>query len=198
MFYENGNPQRVLTVKQGVPNGGWKEYYENGHIKASLNTVNGKKAGLVENYYPNGKLASKIQFYNDLPNGMSIYYDEDGNHIRTVNMVNGAADPNGKIRDSYLDVTTNEMGFAVVDKQTYLNGNFMEYMMVNGVIDYSRIDYFDSNEKLIGSYNSPEAFLAVLNPHKEVRQPNYSELFNLVSEDKTWSLINVTFDLLSK
>ena len=133
LFYENGNLQMIITMKQSIPNGICKTYYEDGKIKTSSNFEDGKVTGLFEEFHPNGKIAKSIQYHNGTANGLKKFFDEEGNHVRSVTMVNDTA--NGKAREIYS------------------NGNFAEYMIYNDSIDYSKVDLFDSAEKHIISYN---------------------------------------------
>ena len=133
-YYENGNKQREVTMEQDIADGNETEYYEDGKIKFSCNYEDGKKTGLYEEFYPNGKLGYNIPYYNDMANGIAKIYDENGNFVRSVTIVNDTA--NGKAID--IDLS---------------NGNYMEYLMLRDSIVNGKVDLFNSDGKLIISYN---------------------------------------------
>ena len=57
-FHDNGKLKTQGTIKDGLPNGEWKQYYENGQLEWQGKYVNGKYEGEWKFYHDNGQLES--------------------------------------------------------------------------------------------------------------------------------------------
>ena len=76
---DNGEKGSEGTLKNGKPNGLWKEYYINGQIIMVGNFKNGKKDGSWKEYYgKNGQLKEKGTYNNGEWDGPFKSYYENG------------------------------------------------------------------------------------------------------------------------
>ncbi len=75
-FYINGVKERERILKNGYPNGSWKEWHKNGQLKFNKNYRNGEMDGaqkgwyrdgtlFFESFYENGKLVSRTIYNHD-------------------------------------------------------------------------------------------------------------------------------------
>lgn len=69
-YYEENIISSEGPIKNGLPNGYWKNYYPDGQIKSEGNRVNGKKQGPFRFYDSKGNLTLEINYSNDLKDGV--------------------------------------------------------------------------------------------------------------------------------
>ena len=145
-YYDNGKISSEGYMKEGKPEGFWKNYYINGIIKNEGNRKNhlldstwnfynekgslikminykiGKKNGLAFTFDTAGKLINKDQYENDLREGISYIYYNSGKLHFYVPYISGKID--GEVlefsEDSVLiSVTVYKSGF--IDKSEKFN-----------------------------------------------------------------------------
>lgn len=63
-FYENGELQRTISIKNGLKHGLFREYYENGELKVKGRFREGEMDGTWRFYDEEGKLLKKVRYRN--------------------------------------------------------------------------------------------------------------------------------------
>ncbi|MDC1024531.1 toxin-antitoxin system YwqK family antitoxin [Flavobacteriales bacterium] len=76
--FNDGTPKKIMEYKNGIQEGGFKEYWLNGKIKIDSNIKNKKIHGKNKEYFQNGNLQLEGNFNNGKENGLWKGYYEDG------------------------------------------------------------------------------------------------------------------------
>ncbi|OFX79184.1 MAG: hypothetical protein A2X12_01910 [Bacteroidetes bacterium GWE2_29_8] len=76
-YYSNGKKSSEGLLKNGKPDGYWKNYYENGSLKSEGNRKDYLLDSLWIFYDENGNLLSKISYKESKKNGKKIDYNND-------------------------------------------------------------------------------------------------------------------------
>lgn len=80
-FYPNGNISAEGYIREGKPDGYWKNYYEDGTLKSEGNRLFFELDSIWNFYYPDGLIENSINYRKDKKNGYSLhykyFYDED-------------------------------------------------------------------------------------------------------------------------
>lgn len=74
-FYPNGQVSAEGIIKDGKPDGYWKNYYIDGTLKSEGNRLFFELDSVWKFYYPDGKIATEISYRQDKKNGYSTNYD---------------------------------------------------------------------------------------------------------------------------
>ncbi len=77
-LYSNGNPNAVLTYKNGLKHGEYKGYDFYGNIAVEGKYNNNEFDGKWTWYYENGNLETEIHYRDGKKNGETTYYHENG------------------------------------------------------------------------------------------------------------------------
>ncbi len=113
-FIEGQMTGQGIMNEQGIKQGHWKEFFRDGQLKAEGDYSNGKKVGgwkffypdgTLEQegfynqdgqldgqwrwYFPSGTLHREEQYLNDLVDGRSVEYDENGNLVSSGEYIEG-------------------------------------------------------------------------------------------------------------
>ncbi|MCA1918016.1 MAG: hypothetical protein LDL38_01335 [Flavobacterium piscis] len=84
-YYPTGQVSSEGYLRNGIPDGYWRNYYEDGTLKSEGNRNFHKLDSIWKFYYPDGNLQSEIFYRNDLKNGYQLnyefYYDKDSNKV---------------------------------------------------------------------------------------------------------------------
>ena len=143
-YYENGAKSSEGTMREGKPDGYWKNYYKNGNLKIegnrknfvldsvwkfysekgkitkAVNYLEGKKNGFTLNYDTNQKVIYKETFIKDIKQGNSYNYYPSGKLKQIIPFVKNKADGLAYEfnQDSVvISITKYQMGFiAGVEK----------------------------------------------------------------------------------
>lgn len=87
--FDNGRPKKIMEIKKGIEEGGFKEYWLNGKIKIDSNIKNRKIHGKNKEYFQNGNLHLEGNFNNGKEDGLHKEYFEDGTLFREILFKNG-------------------------------------------------------------------------------------------------------------
>ena len=118
-FYPNGNLKSESYYKAGIKAGYFKEYSLDGNLLNIEKYVNGElqkdasevaKLDIKTNYYPNGKVKSIGSYKNNIPEGITRNYSEEG-----------------KIIDAKIFNKGIIVGDGIVDEQGLKQGEWKEY-----------------------------------------------------------------------
>ncbi len=74
-YYENGNLEWDIPMKDGKRHGVAKSYYKNGTLKSESPFKNGEREGVMKSYYKNGALEEWFPFKNGKQDGVSKIYN---------------------------------------------------------------------------------------------------------------------------
>ena len=85
-LYFNGGLKEEGTLKNGKPNGLWKEYYTSGQWKSKGTWKDGKRDGLFKGYYENGQIELEGTYNNGKRNGLWISYNRDDGDVESETM----------------------------------------------------------------------------------------------------------------
>ena len=113
-YYLNGIIKNEGNRKNFQLDSSWKFYYEKGKIQRIINYTNGKKEGFTFNYDTSGFLISKDFYKNDSKQGNSYTFYPNGKLKQIIPFINGKID--GQIielnEDSLIiSIATYKMGF---------------------------------------------------------------------------------------
>ena len=128
--YENGNKSSEGFIRNGKPDGYWKTYYENGKIKSEGNRKNYELDSIWKFYNDENKLFLEISYKNGKKNGIKTSYTEG--EIIKENFINDIKQgftsiyyENGVLRQSINFVAGKEQGIA---KEYDKKGNVITLM----------------------------------------------------------------------
>ncbi len=91
-YYKNGKIKTEGNRKNFLLDSIWKFYSENGRITKSINYAEGKRNGAVCNYDTAQKIISREIFVNDIKHGTTKYFYPSGKIKQTLPYVNGKPD----------------------------------------------------------------------------------------------------------
>ena len=167
-------------IIQGL-NGIQKIYYENGNLQAKINIKDGKMHGISKFYHKNGKLQKESLFKNGKLNGISKRYHKNGKLHIEENYKDGKLDgirrsyykSNGALKEEYY------IKNSISNVKTYHKTGELRYVFktkdgkISGIIKE-----YDRNGKLINKIN-PENLTSKLEGNKTSIINN----MNMISED---------------
>ena len=79
-YYENGNIESVVHIKDNMRDGEANFYWENGELKENLTYVNGRGDGLVRRYNKKGILLEMFTIENGRREGPTSLFDSAGTY----------------------------------------------------------------------------------------------------------------------
>lgn len=167
-------------IIQGL-NGIQKIYYENGNLQAKINIKDGKMHGISKFYHKNGKLQKESLFKNGKLNGISKRYHKNGKLHIEENYKDGKLDgirrsyykSNGALKEEYY------IKNSINNVKTYHKTGELRYVFktkdgkISGIIKE-----YDRNGKLINKID-PEKLTSKLEGNKTSIINN----MNMISED---------------
>lgn len=74
-YYDNGNTSSEGYMRDGKPDGYWKNYYKNGKLKIEGNRKNFQLDSIWKFYTENGKLTKTINYLEGKKNGYTVFFD---------------------------------------------------------------------------------------------------------------------------
>ncbi len=77
-YYENGNLEYEVEVRNGIPDGISRYWDENSHLVNITYYENGKLHGLSISYFPNGIISSKVKYFYGQNHGINETYHSNG------------------------------------------------------------------------------------------------------------------------
>lgn len=80
-YYSNGKKEKVLSYKEGKPDGVWSCWYEDGGLKSEGVYSNGRENGKFKVWHYNRQLMRVETLSNGRRTGTSFVYDASGNVI---------------------------------------------------------------------------------------------------------------------
>jgi len=83
-YYNNGNIESVVHLKDDVRDGESRFYRETGKMKSILNYNNGRVEGLVRKYDENGALREMFSIENGKREGPTSLFDSSGTYITDI------------------------------------------------------------------------------------------------------------------
>ncbi|MFI5236844.1 MAG: TonB family protein [Ignavibacteriales bacterium] len=83
-YYDNGNIESTLYLKDNMRDGEAKFYWKNGKLKEELNYSNGRINGLVRRYDENGQLREMFTIENGKREGPTSLFDSTGTYIKDI------------------------------------------------------------------------------------------------------------------
>lgn len=115
LYFENGKIAISMNFENDLPQGEYKEYFDNGQVKIdgqynggfydgewSYYDFNGLKVGYahfedgsgeqIGFHYGTSKKRVSIEFENNLKNGREMYFNKEGELIKTIYYTNGEID----------------------------------------------------------------------------------------------------------
>ena len=107
-YFENGQLQHEINLKDGINDGSSTGWYENGQIESTGNYKDGKEDGIHKYYESDGTLSSKTNYKNGLKNGLWKSYD-NGRLLWEENYKDGIKDGLSRIYSPFSDMETEEM-----------------------------------------------------------------------------------------
>ncbi|MCK9203453.1 MAG: toxin-antitoxin system YwqK family antitoxin [Bacteroidales bacterium] len=89
IFYPDGVQAEVSTWKNGIMDGLSEQYYSDGKIKLRLSYMDGEKNDACSTWFMSGKLMITGKYYQGHPDGHWIFYNEQGEIIKTEDYQKG-------------------------------------------------------------------------------------------------------------
>lgn len=83
-YYENGNMESVVHLKNNMRDGEARFYWENGKVKEDLTYVNGRVDGLVRRYNDSGLLQEMFTIENGKREGPTSLFDSAGTYVDDI------------------------------------------------------------------------------------------------------------------
>lgn len=111
IYFPNGQPQRQVTLVDGIPNGPAKTFYESGVVAEEVNFENAEFNGTRRYFYPDGKVWIEELYKEGKHWTVIANYDASGKKRNPGTLKNG----NGTL------ILYNEDG-TVRETATYING----------------------------------------------------------------------------
>lgn len=78
LYFPNGKIQTILTYKDGIHHGSFKDFYPNGQLKQSGEYVEGKMEGILRGFYADGTLKEEVEHQEGVTQGPFKEYNENG------------------------------------------------------------------------------------------------------------------------
>lgn len=155
-YYSNGNKSSEGIMRNGKPDGYWKNYYETGVLKSEGNRKNFQLDSLWRFYNEDGKLILEINYKNGLKNGYRTTYNQS--EILKENFVNDL-----KQGLSYILDTTGRVKMEIpfenglengVAREFDKNGNVIQLIKYKKgyVVSRERINRYDADNKPHGKW----------------------------------------------
>jgi antitoxin component YwqK of YwqJK toxin-antitoxin module len=88
-WFENGQPERHVTVLNGNRSGLYTRWFENGQKYYEGNYLNDKKTGLWIQWFENGQKKCEGNYLNGKKTGLWIEWFENGQKVNDRNYLNG-------------------------------------------------------------------------------------------------------------
>lgn len=88
-YYNNGNIESIVHLRDKVRDGDASFFWENGNIKEELTYANGRVEGLVRRYNENGVIREMFTIENGKRIGPTSLFDSTGKFIENVNYEEG-------------------------------------------------------------------------------------------------------------
>lgn len=183
------------AMRQGKPDGYWKNYYSTGIIKSEGNRRNFELDSLWKFYDEEGKIILEINYLEGKKNGFRITHQ--GSEIVKENFVNDVKQgnsfvlfPNGKTKVKTPYINGLEDGIA---REYDLDGNIIQQITYKKgyITDRSRINRYDSNKMPHGKwlwFNDDETVVVMEGNFKHGLKNGYFKEYdlsgNLVSATK--------------
>lgn len=140
-YFENGKTNHIITFKDNMKDGLFKQFDENGNLLIQANYKNNKLNGEFITYYPGGKPNMKETYQNDMLNGPKTTYYETGILKSQADYIHNQQEG---VTKTYYDNGTLQSEFAFKNNQR--NGIGKIYYP-NGKIQFE-MNYI--NDKLTG------------------------------------------------
>lgn len=83
-YYNNGNIESVVHLRDNVRDGDARFYWENGNLKEELTYMNGRVEGLVRRYNENGVLREMFTIENGKREGPTSLFDSTGTYTNDI------------------------------------------------------------------------------------------------------------------
>ena len=131
-YYENGNIESEIEVKDNMKNGVAKWYYINGKLNFEANYVNDKEEGELRKFYEDGILNTVAFFKEGLQDGDFIEYYHDGNLKSEQFFTKGIQDK--EFKSYYLNGQLSMYAILEMDETVY----FIKYDSLGNWIDEFR------------------------------------------------------------
>lgn len=112
-YYENGQLNFEVELKDGKREGQSKRYYKTGELYIVSNWNKGVKSGLSRTYYRNGQINSIENYLNGIGQGIFKYYDSLGNLEELISI------KDGKKNGTYLK-------YHKSSQSLYIKGNYID------------------------------------------------------------------------
>jgi len=148
-FYSNGNLQSEGYYSAGIKNGYFKEYSQDGNLVSVTKYVNGEiqkdaseiaKLDIKTEYYDNGQIKKVGSFKNNIPEGISREYSQEGKILASKVYLSGLV-----IGDGIVDATGLKQGPW---KEYYESGELKSAgKYVNG-LKYGEWKFYYKNGKI--------------------------------------------------
>lgn len=154
--YPNGVVSSEGTMREGKPDGYWKNYYETGILKSEGNRKNFQLDSLWRFYNEEGKLTMEISYKEGKKNGYRITHNPTG--ISKENFVNDVKqgysyllDTTGRVTMEIPFVDGLENGLA---REFDREGNIIQLITYKKgyVVSRERINRYDANHKAQGKW----------------------------------------------
>jgi len=107
-YYDNGNIESIVHLRDGILDGEARSYWENGNLKDDLSYSNGRIEGLVRKYDEKGKLREMFSIENGKREGPTSLFDSTGTYINDIYYEEGILVVDKIILDSGEHVTRSE------------------------------------------------------------------------------------------
>lgn len=161
-YFENGNLQYQVPLKDGLRDGTLIKYYENGKIQLISNWSNGIKEGISEQFYDNGNIELRATYVGNKLNGKVQKYDSSGKLIIESYFLDDE-----EITQSKFGLDGNLMEFYKIYNDTIEERNYYESGLLSSIIVHTNnsrfyASYFDSTGFLTKSKVSYEGSFKVL------------------------------------
>ena len=91
-FYENGQKEFEVTIKDGKEDGLVVKWHKNGQKKAEVNRPAGKPEGILWEWYESGQKRLETNWKNGKKNGIQTQWHENGNKKSVSNFKEGKLD----------------------------------------------------------------------------------------------------------
>lgn len=155
-YYPNGNLSSEGTLREGKPDGYWKNYYENGLLKSEGNRENFELNGIWKFYSEEGRLTLDIAYRNDKKEGLRNIYLESGKiseqfiaDVKQGNTIHYY--PNGRIKLTIPFKNGFEDGYGMEYDTTGLIITLFEYKK-GFMVDRTRINRHDHHKLKHGKW----------------------------------------------
>jgi len=217
-YYKSGLLSSEGTMRNGQPDGYWKSYYENGKLKSEGNRKNfkldsiwiffnekgqkildvtykeGKKNGIKTTYLEQEKI--REMFKNDIKEGYTRYYYQDGKLKMEIPFVKGLEQGFGKEYSANGDIITlieYKRGFVIDrikinrrDNNNLKQGRWCTFYG-NGNIHVEGNYQDDLKEGYFKGYAENGDFVSVEKYLKDVKQPEAMEIKKLDIKNEYYS-----------